>query len=354
MPRLYRKRPMKAGLPPGTLVSGAIPRKGKPKITIIDYDENTFEERSVEAVEECFPFKDTNTVTWINIDGVYDIETVEKIGLQFEIHPLVLEDIVSVGQRPKMEDFESYIYLVIKMITFDEKKDDIDAEQVSIVLGPNFVLSFQEHPGDVFDSIRDRLRNKKGRIMKMGPDYLAYSLMDVIVDNYFSILERVGDRVELMDEELVANPEPKTLVEIQKLKREMIFLRKSVWPLREMISGLQRAESKLIKKQTEIYLRDVHDHTIQVIDTIEALRDMISGILDIYMTSVSNKMNEVMKVLTIIATIFIPLTYIAGIYGMNFQYMPELGLRWAYPAVWIVMGTVGLLMILFFKRRKWL
>ena len=354
MPKLYRKRPSKTGLPPGTLVSAAVPREGKPKITIIDYDEERFEEREVETVEECFPFKESPTVSWINIDGVYDIETVEKLGTHFDIHPLVLEDIVNIGQRPKMEDFESYIFLVIKMIAYDEKKDDIDAEAVSIIVGPNYVLSFQEHPGDVFEPIRNRLRNKKGRIIKMGPDYLAYALMDIIIDNYFSILERVGDRVEVMDEELVANPATETLVEIQKLKREMIFLRKSVWPLREMISGLQRAESKLFKKQTEVYLRDMYDHTIQVIDTVEALRDMISGILDIYMTSVSNKMNEVMKVLTIIATIFIPLTFIAGIYGMNFQYMPELGIRWAYPVVWIVMSTVSIVMLLFFRRRKWL
>ncbi len=354
MPKLYRKRPSKTGLPPGTLVSGAAPREGKPTITIIDYDEERFEERTAETLEECFPFKESPTVSWINIDGVYDIETVEKLGHHFGIHPLVQEDIVSVGQRPKMEDFESYIFLVIKMITYDEKKDDIDAEQVSIIVGPNYVLSFQEHPGDVFEPIRNRLRNKKGRIVKMGADYLAYALMDTIIDNYFSILERVGDRVEVMDEELVANPATETLVEIQKLKREMIFLRKSVWPLREMIGGIQRAESKLFKKQTEVYLRDMYDHTIQVIDTVEALRDMISGILDIYMTSVSNKMNEVMKVLTIIATIFIPLTFIAGIYGMNFQYMPELAFKWAYPIVWIVMGMVSLVMLIFFRRRKWI
>jgi magnesium transporter len=354
MPKLFVKKTKKAGLPPGTLVYEGEKKVERVRISIIDYDETHFLEREVERIEECFPFKDEPTVTWVNIDGLHDVEITEKIGVHFGIHPLVLEDILSVGQRPKFEDFEDHIFLILKMFSYDDKNDELLSEQVSLLVGENFVISLQEREGDVFDPIRERLRNKKGRIIKLGADYLAYALLDIIVDNYFNILEKVGDEVEMMDEEIVGNPAPETLQGIQRMKREMIFLRKSIWPLREAISGLERSESKLIKKSTAIYLRDVYDHTIQVIDTIEALRDMISGLLDIYMSSISNKMNEVMKVLTIIATIFIPLTFIAGIYGMNFAYMPELKFNWAYPAVLVVMVVVAGVMVNYFRRKRWL
>jgi magnesium transporter len=354
MARLVRKRRKEAGLPPGTLIYEGEKRVEKVRITLIDYDETHFQEREVERIEDCFPFKDEPTTTWINIDGLHDVEIVEKIGNHFGIHPLILEDIVSVGQRPKMEDFESYIYIILKMLSYNDGNGELQTEQVSLIVGPNYVISFQERIGDVFEPIRDRIRKKKGRIVKAGADYLAYALFDIVVDNYFSILEKVGDRVEVMDEIIVEKAATEILHEIRAMKREMIFLRKSIWPLREVISGLERVESKLIKKSTHIYLRDVYDHTIQVIDTIESLRDMISGLLDIYMSSVSNKMNEVMKVLTIIATIFIPLTFIAGIYGMNFEFMPELKLRWAYPAVWAVMAAVTIGMVVYFRRKRWI
>jgi magnesium transporter len=354
MPRLVRKRKKRAGLPPGTLVYEGDRKVEKVRITLIDYDETHVQEKEVEQIEECFPFKDEPTVTWINIDGLHDIELVEKLGKHFGIHPLVLEDIVSVGQRPKMEEFDNFIFVILRMLSYDDESNELHSEQISLLFGKNYVISFQEQEGDVFDPVRQRIRGQKGRIVKDGADYLAYALLDIIVDNYFAILERVGDSVETMDEAIVERPSPETLQQIQSMKREMIFLRKSVWPLREVISGLERLESKLIKKSTGIYLRDVYDHTIQVIDTIEALRDMISGILDIYMSSVSNKMNEVMKVLTIIATIFIPLTFIAGIYGMNFEFMPELKIYWAYPIVWMVMIVIAIVMLGFFRRKRWL
>ncbi len=354
MSRLIGKRKKEAGLPPGTLVHEGERKVEKTRITLIDYDETHFQENEVDRIEDCFPFKDKPTVTWINIDGLHDIELMEKLGTHFGIHPLVLEDILSVGQRPKMDDFDDYIFVVMRMLSYDDDNDELISEQVSLLVGSNFVISFQERIGDVFDPIRQRLRNNKGRIVKQGADYLAYSLLDIVVDNYFSILEKVGDRVEIMDEMIVDNPNPENLQEIQAMKREMIFLRKSVWPLREVVSGLERLDSKLINESTGIYLRDVYDHTIQVIDTIEALRDMISGLLDIYMSSISNKMNEVMKVLTIIATIFIPITFLAGIYGMNFEFMPELKFAWAYPAVWCVFIAVVAVMVAFFKRKKWL
>jgi len=324
------------------------------RIRIIDYDEAQFQEKEAKTVEECFPFKDKPTVTWINIDGIHQVDIIEKIGNHFNIHPLVLEDIMNAGQRPKMEDFVNYIFVILKMLYYDEKINETKAEQISLILGSNFVISFQENEGDVFDPIRERIRSDRGRIRKMGADYLAYALIDTIVDNYFIILEKLGEKIEDIEDELVTNPALETLQAIHSLKREMIFLRKSVWPLREVISRLERWESPLINKSLDIYLRDVYDHTIQVIDSIETFRDMLSGLLDIYLSSVSNRMNEIMKVLTIIATIAIPLTVITGIYGMNFQFMPELQWQWSYPLVLLAMLTLGILMIRYFRRKKWI
>ena len=354
MPRVITKRSKKAGLPPGTLIHIGEKKAEKVRIRILDYDESQFEEKEAKTVEDCFPFKDTPTITWINIDGIHEVEIIEKIGKHFGFHPLLLEDILNTEQRPKMEDHEEYIFIVVKMLYYDEEEHEIEAEQVSIILGSNFVISFQEKEDDVFNFVRDRIRNGKGRIRKAGADFLAYALVDAIVDHYFVIMEKIGEEIEVMEEELVTNPSPETLQAIHNLKREMISLRKSVWPVREVISGLERAESPLIHESTCIYLRDVYDHTIQVMDSIETSRDMVSGMLDIYLSSVSNKMNEVMKVLTIIATIFIPLTFIAGIYGMNFQYMPELQSKWGYPLVWLVMIAVLSSMIVYFKRKRWL
>jgi len=311
------------------------------------------EEKEAKDVEECFPFRDKPTVTWINIDGVDRVDVIERLGKHFNLHPLALEDIVNTGQRPKMEDFLDYILLVLKMLYYDEKEGEFKAEQISLILGPNWVISFQENAGDVFDPIRERIRSDKGRIRKMGADYLVYALMDAIVDNYFIILEKIGENIEEIEDKLVTNPAPETLQALHILKRQMIFLRKSVWPLREVISRLERWESQLVNKSTDIYLRDLYDHTIQVIDAIETFRDMLSGMLDIYLSSVSNRMNEVMKVLTIIATIFIPLTFVAGLYGMNFKFMPELEWPWGYPFVLLVMFAIGILMVIYFRKKKW-
>ena len=354
MPRLVKRTSKKVGLPPGTLVHVGEKTAGKAKITIMDYDEMRFEERETKTIEEYLPFKDKPTVTWINVDGLHEVEILEQLGACLGLHTLVLEDILNTGQRPKMEDFGDYIYIVLKMLHPEDKNDEIAEEQLSLILGPSFVLSFQEREGDVLNAIRERIRNGRGRIRKMGADYLAYALLDSVVDNYFIVLEKLGEQIEFLEEELVTNPTTVTLQIIHDLKREMIFLRKSVWPLREIISGLERGESALIQESTGIYLRDVYDHTIQVVDTVETFRDMVSGMLEIYLSSVSNRMNEVMKVLTIIATIFIPLTLIAGIYGMNFQYMPELAWRWGYPMVWLVMLVIGGLMLVYFRRRGWL
>jgi len=352
--RFIKKREHKIGLPPGTPVYVGEKREEKVHISVVDYDEEFFEEKEVSQLEECFGLKDTQTVSWINVDGVHDVQIINSLSNNFGLHPLVVEDIVHLNQRPKMEDFGDYIYIVFNMLTYDEDTKEIKGEQVSLILANQFVISFQERPGDIFDVIRDRLRNGKGRIRKSKADYLAYSLIDAVVDQYFVILEKIGERVEELEDSLIQNAQPATMQDIHRLKREMLFLRKSVWPLRESISGLEKLESTLIKKTTSKYLRDVYDHTIQVIDTVETFRDMLSGLHDTYLTSISNRMNEIMKVLTIIATIFIPLTFVAGIYGMNFKFMPELEWRWGYFAVWVVILSVAVIMIFFFKRKKWL
>ncbi|MBN1367321.1 MAG: magnesium/cobalt transporter CorA [Dehalococcoidales bacterium] len=354
MNRLIKKRSGKAGMPPGTLVYVGEQKAEKVKISIIDYNETQFEEREVKIIEESFPFKDKPTVTWINIDGLHEVENIEKLGSHFGFHPLLMEDILNTDQRPKMEDYGDHIFIVLKMLRPGKNKDEIEAEQVSLIYGPNFVISFQEREGDVFNSVRDRIRKSKGRIRKVGADYLAYTLLDAIVDNYFVILEDIGEKIEDTEQRLTTNPSTETLQYIRSLKNEMIFLRKSIWPLRELVNGLERCESKLISESTCIYLRDVYDHTIQIIDTVESYRDMISGMVDIYLSSVSNKMNEVMKVLTIFASIFIPLTFIAGIYGMNFEFMPELKWPWGYFALLGFMASVGISLVVYFKRKKWL
>jgi len=354
MQKLIKKRSKKAGLPPGTLVHIGEKKAETPKITVMDYDEAHFQEKEIKTIEECFLFKDIPTVTWFNIDGLHQVEILEKLGECYGFHPLVLEDILNTDQRPKMEDYGDYLYIVLRMLNYNDKRSEIDTEQISLILGPNFIFSFQEREGDVFDPVRERIRNGKGRIRKMGADYLAYTLLDSIVDNYFIIMEKLGEKIEYLEEKLVTHPIPETLQTIHQLKREMIFFRKAVWPLREVISGLERGELAMIKEPTRVYVRDVYDHTIQVIDTIETFRDMVSGMLDIYLSSVSNRLNAVMKVLTIIATIFMPLTFLAGIYGMNFKYMPELEWRWGYPMVWLIVVGISVFMLIYFKKKRWL
>jgi len=348
------KKSAKAGLPPGTLLHIGEKKSKDVRITIIDYDKDTFQEKKAKDVKECYQFKDSSSVTWINIDGLHRVDIIEDIGRHFNLHPLLLEDVMNTDQRPKMEDFNDTLFIVLKMLFYSREEDVLLQEQVSLFLGRNFVISFQERVGDIFDPIRERIRKGLGQIRKMGADYLAYTLLDTIIDNYFIILEYLGERIETLEEELVTKPTPVTLKVIHRLKRYMIFLRKSVWPLREVISTIGRSESDLIKDTTAPYLKDVYDHTIQVIDTVETFRDIISGMLDIYLSSISNKMNEVMKVLTIIATLFIPLTFVAGIYGMNFKYMPELEWSWGYPGVWLIMITIAVIMAIYFKRKKWI
>lgn len=354
MAHFIKKASKKAGLSPGSLVHIGEKKIEEIKISLMNYDSENLLEKQLPAIEESFPYRDTPPVSWINVDGLHEIDVIEKIGAHFGIHPLVLEDIVNTGQRTKAEEFKNYIFIVFKMLVFDETVDHISAEQVSLILGPHFLLSFQEKEGDVFDLVRERVRKDRGRIRKSDCDYLAYALIDAVVDHYYVILERLSDKIEHLEDQLLDSTLPGMLEEIHHLRREMIFLRKQVWPLREILNSLIKDPSDLIRETTRIFLRDVYDHTIQVIDTIESFRDVLSGLSDLYQSTVSNRMNEVMKVLTIIATIFIPLSFIAGVYGMNFEWMPELKWHWAYPALWVLLIAIFSAMIIWFKRRKWL
>jgi magnesium transporter len=348
------RRSEKAGLSPGTLMYVGEKKPERSRITVIDYDETSFLEKEATSVEECFPFKETATVTWINVDGVADAAVIGELGAKFEIHPLALEDIMTTTQRPKVEDLGEAVFIVLRMIECAKDGTDLVADQLSLILGPNFVLSFQETPGDCLGPVRERIRGGKGRIRKLGPDYLAYAIIDAVVDNYFFVLEKLGERIDALEDALVEEPGRGILHQIHGLKREMIDLRKAVWPLREVVGGLGRLESSLVKKTTSVFLRDLYDHTIQVIDTVESFREMLTSMVETYLSSVSNRMNEVMKVLTIIATIFIPITFLVGVYGMNFKHMPEIEWRWGYVMVWVVVVAVVGGMFAFFRRKKWL
>ena len=354
-----RSRSKDSGLPPGTVVYSGESEDVPLSMDVIRYNERGSTSRRIKKVETLAKYKDDEKVTWINICGLGNTKKLERIGEILGIHPLVMEDVANTYQRPKMDSLEDYLFIVLKMI-HGLDKNMIRSEQVSIILKKRTVITFQERPGDVFDPVRERIRKGKGRIRKMGADYLAYALVDSIVDSYFLVLENLGDRIDEIEEEVMSDPDRDTLNSIHTMKRELIGLRRSIWPLREVINLMQREDTPLISSDINLYLRDLYDHTIQVIDTLEGNRDMISGILDLYLSTVSNRMNEVMKVLTIIATIFIPLTFIAGIYGMNFNNeasplnMPELEWYFGYPLVILIMLIVAIIMIIFFRRKKWL
>lgn len=354
MLKFTKKTSKRSGTAPGTLVHIGEKTTDRVRITVVDYVADQLREQELEIIEDALLFKDAPTATWLNIDGIHNVDLIEKIGKNFNIHPLTLEDIVNAGQRPKVEEFEDYLYFVFKMLHVDEVTNEIRSEQVSLVLGNNFLISFQEVTGDVFEPVRERIRKGRGRIRKGGVDYLAYALIDAVVDHYFVILEKIGTVIETLEEDLLAEPTKETMQGIHDLKRELIYLRKQVWPTREVINTVAKGELSLVQESTGVFFRDVYDHTIQIVDTIESYRDVLSGMLDLYLSTVSNRMNEVMKVLTIMATIFIPITFVAGMYGMNFKYMPELEWKWGYPAVWSLVVGIALGLIVFFKRKKWL
>lgn len=325
----------------------------KPNITYFAFKDDQTWEKETESIEDCKPFAPDGAITWINVDGISDIKVIEDIGTCFSLHPLLLEDVLNTEQRPKVDDYGNYLYIVLRIFC-PGVNGKVDSEQVSIVLGQDYVISFQEKGGTVFDSIRERIRNGKGRIRQEHADYIAYSLIDNIVDGYFEVLEILGEKIDEVEESLVTDPSTEILQTIHHFKRQMIYLRKSIWPMREVINSLTRAESALINKSTIVYLRDVYDHTIQVIDTMETYRDTLASMIDIYLSSISNRMNEVMKVLTIIATLFIPLTFVVGVYGMNFKFMPELEWAWGYYAVWAIMAIITGFLLSYFHKKRWI
>jgi len=354
MARRKRSARKPAGSSPGTVMYIGRERTQAVQIKRIRYSPDGFEDLTSVGIAECKPPGDGEAVTWFNVEGIHDTKILESLGEAFGIHSLVLEDIGNTGQRPKLEDFDSYIFVTLKMITYDQKKRSLASEHVSLILGDRYVLSLQEDPGDVFEQVRGRIRTGKGRIRRCGADYLLFSLMDAVVDYYFEVLEQLSDDLEDLEQEVVERPTPETLRSVHVLKREMILLRRSVWPVREAVNMLVRDESNLVTDGTRLFFRDLYDHTIQVIDTVETFRDILSGLLDVYLSSISNRMNEIMKVLTIMSSIFIPLTFIVGVYGMNFKYMPELEWELGYSVTWLVMIVIAVGLLAVFRRRGWM
>lgn len=354
---IHRKKP---GTAPGTVEHVGKKRLDEVSITILDYDSEHADAITIDRIEKCRPYIQNPSKTWIKVEGLHDIEKLKSIWSYFDLHPLIQEDIVHTNQRPKVEQYENCIFVVMRMLNYTEETQTVESEQLSIILGKDFVLSFQESDQPIYQPVIERLQVPKSRIRTLGPDYLAYALIDNVTDHYFGLLDSLGEQLEAIEDELMEDPNPQTFQRIHDLRKNIIFTRKSIWPTRDMLNAIIRDENPFINDPVKVFIRDVYDHMVQVIDNIENYRDMVMGMHDMYMSHVSHKMNEVMKVLTIIATIFIPLTFIAGIYGMNFNpeaspyNMPELNWYWGYPALWVLMLVVATIMVLYFKRKEWL
>lgn len=354
MGRWVRRATKKPGAAPGTLVHTGVQKVERTRVRYLDFDADGLEEHELEDITRCFALKESPTVSWINVDGLHDVELIRQVGERFGWHPLLLEDIVSVGQRAKMEEYDDVVFIILPMLSWNTERAQVDEEQLSLILGQRYVFTFQERSGDVFEGVRERLRSSRGRIRQRGPDYLAYALIDAVVDHYFSVIEAVGEVTDELEAEVLLDPEQGTMHRLHLLKRELISVRRAVWPLREMLTQLLRTEEAFFSRETRMFARDVYDHAVQVAETVDALRDVVSGAVDLYLSTVGQRANEVMKVLTIMASIFIPLTFLAGIYGMNFEYMPELHWPWAYPTLLVLMAVLGVGMLLYFKRKGWL
>jgi magnesium transporter len=358
MPRQPRraaaKRSKKSGLPPGTPVHTGEVKSERTILSVLDYDNERLTEKQLDNADECASYLGRTGVTWINVVGLAEVSILERLGAVFKLHPLIVEDVVNTDQRPKLEDYGDVLFIVIRVLAYGDDNREVSTEQVSLILGANFVLSFEERESPLFNTVRERIRQANGRVRQAGPDYLMYRLMDTIVDRYFEVLEKVGEEIEFIEDQIVEKTTPDDLREIHRLRRQMIFLRKAVWPLREVAGRCQHGESALIQAATAIFFRDVYDHIVQAIDAIETDREMLSDMLDMYLSSVNFRLNVVMKVLTVISTIFLPLTFLAGVWGMNFRWMPELWQPWGYPAALGLMFAIGLGMLWFFRRRGWM
>ncbi|MDH3475665.1 MAG: magnesium/cobalt transporter CorA [Rhodospirillales bacterium] len=355
MRRITQKRRTPPGASPGTLVTD--PLAVGPTVCLIGYGPDDLEEREVSEIEDLKPLIGRWPVTWINVDGLADLELIRRLGEMFELHRLALEDVVNVHQRPKVEEYEDHAFVVTRMIHGDQEPM---TEQVSIFLGERFLLTFQERPGDCFDLVRERIRKHRGLIRERGADYLAYALLDAVIDGYFPVLEDYGERLEALEDAVMGQPSRDHVAQIHDMKRDLLTLRRAIWPQREMINALTRDSSPQVSEQTRVYLRDCYDHTVQLMDVVETYREIASGLVDVYLSSTSAHMNEIMKVLTIIATIFMPLGFIAGLYGMNFDRgaspwnMPELGWYLGYPFALLLMAVVAVGLLLYFRRKGWM
>lgn len=353
--KLYRrKRTKKVGLPPGTLVYTGEKPTVEPIIKVIDYNEKEIKENTYFEVNDNLNQVPNSTIRWINVEGIHNIAIIENLGKLFNLHPLLLEDILSTDQRPKFEDYDDYIAIILKLLYWDDKKELVDSEQATLILGKNFIITFQAIEWNMYKPIRERLHTSKGKVRKEGADYLFYAILDIIIDNYFVVLDNRGEDIEEIDIKLVEDLTPETLQAIFKLKRELIYLRKTVRPMRDVISSLEREDSPLIKVSTKIYIRDVYDHIIQINDIFDNYRDSLQGLHDMYLSSVSFEMNEVMQKLTIMTLIFIPISFLSGFYGMNFLFMPELANPYAYPTLITVMICITILMLFYFRKKKWI
>jgi magnesium transporter len=344
----------KAGMSPGSLLHIGDIHEQQPRISVTDYNKKSTEKLNAESIDDILHFKDKDSVTWVNIEGLKNIELIQAIGDAFNIHPLVLEDILNTHQRPKFEDYDDYQYIVLKGLSLKSDDSTVNYEQISILLLKNFVFTFREKQNDLFVAIEKRIQNDKSRFRSTGSDYLAYAILDCIVDQNFTLIESLDEIIDSIEEELLINPETKTLTRIQGIKRELIYIRRATSPLRELLTAILRNENPLLEEKTQVYFRDVYDHVLRISETIELQRDMVYSLMEMYQSSISNKMNEVMKVLTVFASIFIPLTFIAGVYGMNFEFMPELKWRFAYPVLWVVFIIVAAGLLVYFRKKKWL
>jgi len=354
MARFLKKRIKNKGEVPGTPVFVGEQKLEKCKIRLIDYDQKNLEELELPTIGPAAKYLDSNTVSWINIDGLHDMDIMTKVGELFQLHPITLEDITNTDQRPKLVDYDEYLYIVLKMLFYDEKKQEIVAEQLSMVIGPNYLLTFQERIGDVFEPVRQRIRKQKGRVRNFGPDYLAYILLDTIIDNYFYLIEALGDNIEDLEVELIDDSSPEKLSKLNFYKRELSYIRKSVFPAKDTISHLLRLDSELIGEEIKHFLKDLEDLAIQVNEALEVYRELLTDLLNVYHTNMGSKLNEIIKVLTIFSVLFIPLTFFAGIYGTNFEYLPELHFRYSYFIFWGVLLLIAVSMLYYFKRKKWL
>jgi magnesium transporter len=354
MARFLKNRAASKGMSPGSLVFIGHQKVEEPRIRLIDYDHATLSEETLTGIDGPDPRFESDTVSWLNIDGLHHVDVIQSAGKRFDLHPLLLEDILDTGQRPKMEEFDTCLFFIFRMLRHDPASDLLISEQLSMVLSDSCLLTFQEQPGDVFEPVRSRIRKHKGRLRSSGPDYLAYALMDTLVDNYIAIIEKLGESIEDLEEEVLGDPGPAVMEKINAFKREMNFLRKAIRPAREMILKLAHGEYPMFRESTRPFLKDLLDLFTEAAESIDTYRDILSDMMNLYTSSISNKMNDIMRVLTVFAALFIPLTFIAGVYGTNFDYLPELHYRYSYFIFLGAMAVIAIVLLIYFKRKKWL